>query len=342
MFERFTDPARRVVVLAQEEARRLGHATIGTEHLLIALLVDDEGEASHALPSHVSTAAVRTHVEAVAGRDQHAPAGDIPFGPEAKEALMGALQEAEGLGHEHVGTGHLLLGLLREGDGRACQALEALGADVDAVRERAVALAGGEATGSGLRSWGGEDTMSDRVARARARARAERDPVRESDPQGWEVLDCAGAAALRTLTAARRHAGHALRGEIAPIDLVVGVLAVGDPTVREALAESGADDPSPARLVPEYRTEESGDDTGVQLSVDARRVCTMAARLVATQEGGSIAPAHLLLAALEVLGPLRAAAIAERLGAEEVALRQALLRRTVSPPGEAPPDPSAG
>lgn len=354
MFERFTAPARRVVVHARQEARLLGHPAVGTEHLLLGLLVDDEAEASHALPSHLSPDAVRTHVQAVGGGSEPAPGGEVPLAPEAQEALAGALQEAEGLGHVKAGTGHLLLALLRQGDGRACQALQALGADVGAVRERAVALAGGEAPTSGLRSWGGPDTMSERVVRAKARAQAERDPVRESDPQGWEVLDCAGAAALRALTAARRHAADALRREIAPVDLVVGVLAAGDPVVRGALAEAGADDPSPASVSPGYRDpggagghsndadagRSHGDDAVMALSGDARRAWSMAARLAAGEDA-PITPAHLLLAALEVLGPVRVAAIAERLGAEEIALRPALLRRTVSPPGETAPGPSA-
>ncbi|HVM14673.1 MAG TPA: Clp protease N-terminal domain-containing protein [Egibacteraceae bacterium] len=368
MFERFTAPARRVVVHAQQEARLLGHAAVGTEHLLLGLLVDDEAEASHALPSQVSPDAVRTHVEAVGGSGEPAPGEEVPLAPEAQEALVGALQEAEGLGHAQVGTGHLLLALLRQGDGRACQALQALGADVDAVRERAVALAGGEAPTSGLRSWGGPDTMSERVVRSKDRARAERDPVRESDPQGWEVLDCAGAAALRALTAARHHAADELRREIAPVDLVVGVLAAGDPVVGDALAEAGANDPSPASISPGYRADDAGrshgddagrshgddavrshgddavrshlDDALMALSGDARRAWSMAARLAAGEDA-PITPAHLLLAALEVLGPVRVATIAERLGAEETALRPALLRRTVSPPGETAPDPSA-
>ncbi|MEX0659347.1 MAG: Clp protease N-terminal domain-containing protein [Egibacteraceae bacterium] len=343
MFERFTDAARLVVVKAQEEARLLAHDAIGPEHLLLGLLVDGERAASQALVSFTSLEAVRSHIEEMLGRGEDPPAGHIPFTTPAKHALEGAFREAQGLGHEHIGTEHLLLGLLRDEDSRACGALQALGVDLGAVRERAVAVAGEEAPASGLRSWGGLDPMSERVERARARAQAERDPVHESDPGGWEFLAWAGTATLRAVAAARRHAGDTLRGEIARIDLVVGVLAVGDPEVGAALAEAGAENPSPGRLVPGYREGVSGGDAVVTLSGEARRVCSMAARLV-PEEGAGIRPVHLLLAALEVLGPVRAAAVAERLGAEDVALRPALLRHAVGSPGSpASPgsDPSA-
>lgn len=333
MFERFTDAARLVVVKAQEEARLLAHDAIGPEHLLLGLLVDGERAASQTLASFVSVDAVRSHIEETVGRGEHPPTdAHIPFTTPAKHALEGAFREAQELDHEHIGTEHLLLGLLRDEDSRACVLLQALGVDLGALRERAGAVAGEEAPASGLRSWGGLDPMSERVARARARAQAERDPVHESDPGGWEFLAWAGTATLRAVAAARRHAGDTLRGEIARIDLVVGVLAVGDPEVGEALAEAGAEDALPARLVPGYREGVSGGDAVVTLSGEARRVCSMAARLV-PEEGAGIRPVHLLLAALEVLGPVRAAAVAERLGAEDVALRPALLRYAVGSPG---------
>lgn len=333
MFERFTDPAKQVVALAQGEARALAHTSIGTEHLLLGLVAHSERESSPVLADPVSLAAVRAQVEGLAGRGEHEPAGEAPFAPEGKEAVVAAAREAEELGHGHVGVGHLLLGLLSQRESLACRTLVALGVDLDAARERGVALAWGEAPAeSGLRSWGGSDPLSDRVVRARARARAERDPVHEGNPDGWDVLARAGGATLRALAVARRHAADGLRGEIAPIDLVVGVLAVDDPEVRGALAEAGAQEPSPDALAGGYRDHEVGDDVVTELSGESRRACSMAARL-AGDDGPGITPGHLLLAALEVLGPVRSAAAADRLGAQEVALRPALLRRTVTAPG---------
>jgi ATP-dependent Clp protease ATP-binding subunit ClpC len=144
MFERFTDQARRVVVLAQEEARRLNHSQIGTEHLLLGLLREPASVATEVLVSlGVSVEEVRVGVEESIGRGQTAPRGDMLFTPRAKRALELSLREAEQLGHHDVGTEHLLLGLLREGDGVAAQVLVGLGADHGRVRERVLALVPG-------------------------------------------------------------------------------------------------------------------------------------------------------------------------------------------------------
>jgi prophage maintenance system killer protein len=141
MFTRFTDRARRVVVLAQDEARELGHGFAGTEHLLLGLLAEGEGIAALALESlGISLAEARDRVEEIAGRGQDAPAGHIPFTPPAKQVLERALREALQLGHTYIGTEHLLLSLLAEGDDITAQVLAGRGADYALVQERVVAL----------------------------------------------------------------------------------------------------------------------------------------------------------------------------------------------------------
>ena len=159
MFERFTDRARRVVVLAQEEARMLNHNYIGTEHILLGLIHEGEGVAAKALESlGISLEAVRSQVEEIIGQGQQAPSGHIPFTPRAKKVLELSLREALQLGHNYIGTEHILLGLIREGEGVAAQVLVKLGADLGRVRQQVIQLLSGyqgkepEAAGTGGRS----------------------------------------------------------------------------------------------------------------------------------------------------------------------------------------------
>ena len=135
MFERFTDRARRVVVFAQEEARSLKHNYIGTEHILLGLLREEEGVGARALESlDIHLDAVRARVAEIVGEGQVAPSAHIPFTPRAKKVLELSLREALQLGHNYIGTEHILLGLIREGEGVAAQVLEMLGADLEGVR----------------------------------------------------------------------------------------------------------------------------------------------------------------------------------------------------------------
>src|ERR1700710_1187145 len=144
MFERFTDRARRVVVLAQEEARMLNHNYIGTEHILLGLIHEGEGVAAKALESlGISLEAVRSQVEEIIGQGQQAPSGHIPFTPRAKKVLELSLREALQLGHNYIGTEHILLGLIREGEGVAAQVLVKLGADLGRVRQQVIQLLSG-------------------------------------------------------------------------------------------------------------------------------------------------------------------------------------------------------
>jgi hypothetical protein len=148
MFERFTDRARRVVVLAQEEAVGLKHNYIGTEHILLGLIREREGVAARALESlDISLEAVRAQVEEIIGQGQTTPSGHIPFTPRAKKVLELSLREALQLGHNYIGTEHILLGLIREGQAVAAQVLVKLGADQTRVRQQVVQLlsGGGEA-----------------------------------------------------------------------------------------------------------------------------------------------------------------------------------------------------
>src|ERR671931_437244 len=141
MFERFTDRARRVVVLAQEEARMLNHNYIGTEHILLGLIHEGEGVAAKALESlGIALEGVRQQVEEIIGQGQQAPSGHIPFTPRAKKVLELSLREALQLGHNYIGTEHILLGLIREGEGVAAQVLQKLGADLNRVRQQVIQL----------------------------------------------------------------------------------------------------------------------------------------------------------------------------------------------------------
>jgi ATP-dependent Clp protease ATP-binding subunit ClpC len=141
VFERFTDRARRVVVLAQEEARLLNHNYIGTEHLLLGLIHEGEGVAARALESlGISLESVRSEVEEIIGHGGAPTGGHIPFTPRSKKALEMSLREALELGHNYIGTEHQLLGLLRVKDGVAAEVLTQLGADHDRVRQQVIQL----------------------------------------------------------------------------------------------------------------------------------------------------------------------------------------------------------
>jgi ATP-dependent Clp protease ATP-binding subunit ClpA len=140
MFQRFSDQARRVVVLAREEAVRLNHYSIGTEHILLGLIREDEGTAARALASlGLDLETARQHVEEIVGQskqgnDPEGPSGHVPFTPRAKKVLELSLREALQFSADHIGTEHILLGLVRVGDSVAAQVLIALGMDLSQVR----------------------------------------------------------------------------------------------------------------------------------------------------------------------------------------------------------------
>ena len=141
MFERFTDRARNVVVLAQQEARLLKHNYIGTEHILLGLARESDGLAAKALEAlGISLEAAREQVVEIIGRGERSPSGHIPFTPRAKKVLELSLREALQFGHNYIGTEHLLLGLIREGEGVAAQVLVRLGGDLSAIRQQVIRL----------------------------------------------------------------------------------------------------------------------------------------------------------------------------------------------------------
>jgi len=201
MFERFTDRARRVVVLAQEEARMLNHNYIGTEHILLGLIHEGEGVAAKALESlGISLEGVRQQVEEIIGQGQQAPSGHIPFTPRAKKVLELSLREALQLGHNYIGTEHILLGLIREGEGVAAQVLIKLGADLNRVRQQVLQLLSGyqgkepagATTGSGVGSEQSQSTspVLDQFGRNLTQAAREGklDPVIEREKEIERVM----------------------------------------------------------------------------------------------------------------------------------------------------------
>ncbi|MGA0262958.1 MAG: ATP-dependent Clp protease ATP-binding subunit [Ilumatobacteraceae bacterium] len=180
MFERFTDRARRVVVLAQEEARLLNHSYIGTEHILLGLIHEGEGVAAKALETlGISLEAVRAQVEEIIGQGGSSPSGHIPFTPRAKKVLELSLREDLQLGHNYIGTEHILLGLIREGEGVAAQVLVKLGADLSRVRQQVIQL---------LSGYQGPQGKSEAPAGGREAA-SERGSKEEGDKGGSQILD---------------------------------------------------------------------------------------------------------------------------------------------------------
>jgi ATP-dependent Clp protease ATP-binding subunit ClpC len=170
MFQRFTDRARRVVVFAQDEARGLNHNWIGTEHLLLAVIREGHGVGAKALESmQISLDAARQQVESIIGRGQE-PVGDghIAFTPQAKKVLELSLREALQLGHDYIGTEHILLGLIREGDGVAAQVLVNLGSDLNRARQQVIQLLHGHQGRRTSIATIGEE-LADRLASMAAR-----------------------------------------------------------------------------------------------------------------------------------------------------------------------------
>jgi hypothetical protein len=189
MFQRFTDRARRVVVLAQEEARMLHHNYVGTEHLLLGLLHEGEGVAAGALESlGINREAVRQQVEEIIGHGRKPVSGHIPFTPRTKKVLELSLREALALGHHYIGTEHLLLALLREGQGVAAQVLTRLGADHAQVRERVLAQLTGECEQQDLQA---------RLAADLVDAAEQLTQVRQQKEAAFDPGDLEAAAALR-------------------------------------------------------------------------------------------------------------------------------------------------
>jgi len=226
MFERFTDRARRVVVLAQEEARMLDHNYVGPEHVLLGLIHEGQGVAARALTElGLGLDEVRRQVEELIGRGEHAPSGHIPFTPRAKRVLELSLREALQLGHNYIGTEHILLGILREGENVAAQVLVRMGTDLNRVRLEVIKLVapGAEAEAVSLGA-GGTPPRQTRLA---------------SGAMSQELLLAEVRSALagiaERLTAIERHLGITARTEDAG--------APPDDETAERLADEPDDPP---------------------------------------------------------------------------------------------------
>ncbi|MDE0231871.1 MAG: ATP-dependent Clp protease ATP-binding subunit [bacterium] len=234
MFERFTDRARRVVVMAQEEARKMNHKYIGTEHLLLGLLAEGEGVAAKSLGSlGIDLNSTRETVIETVGVGQQAPTGHIPFTPRAKKVLELALREALQLGHNYIGTEHILLGLIREGEGVAAQVLGQAEAGLQKIRQTVLT----ELSGSGGEGGRAKGQQSPQAARTGA--------GRESHRSGSSILDQFG----RNLTqAARAKELDPVIGRSREIDRMMQILArrtknnpvlIGEPGVGKSAIVEG-------------------------------------------------------------------------------------------------------
>jgi ATP-dependent Clp protease ATP-binding subunit ClpA len=197
VFERFTDRARRVVVLAQEEARLLNHNYIGTEHLLLGLLHEGDGVAATALTElGISVEAVRAQVEEIIGQGQSAPTGHIPFTPRAKKVLELSLREAKQLDHNYIGTEHILLGLIREGEGVAAHVLVKLGGDLSRVRQQVIQVLSGSAA-AGMEAGAGTRLVRMTVPEELREAEEQLTRVRREKEAAIDAEDFERAAGLR-------------------------------------------------------------------------------------------------------------------------------------------------
>src|SRR5437870_6625797 len=238
MFERFTDRARRVVVLAQEEARMLNHNYIGTEHILLGLIHEGEGVAAKALESlSISLDGVREQVQEIIGQGQQAPSGHIPFTPRAKKVLELSLREALQLGHNYIGTEHILLGLIRKGEGVDTQVHVKQGSDLRRERQHVIQPLSGYAGGKEAASTGAGPG--------------------ESAPSGSLVLDQFG----RNLTQlAREKKLDPVIGRAREIERVMQVLSrrtknnpvlIGEPGVGKTAIVEGLSQQIVANVVPD-------------------------------------------------------------------------------------------
>jgi ATP-dependent Clp protease ATP-binding subunit ClpA len=243
MFERFTNRARRAVVLAQEEARLLQHNYIGTEHLLLGLLAEGSGVGYQALTAEgISLEAVRGQVEQIVGQGDSTPSGHIPFTPRAKKVLELSLREALQLGHNYIGTEHMLLGLIREGEGVACQAMVALGANLPAITARVHTMVGGAMvvprTGIPRRMWASL-TRSGRASAATGPIIYGPEPIFGSPPEGQPVLRRLTAGAWRAVLFGQAESLRHGRPRAGEEHLLLGILAEAEGNGAKALNAVG-------------------------------------------------------------------------------------------------------
>jgi hypothetical protein len=277
MFERFTDRARRVVVLAQEEARMLSHNYIGTEHILLGLIHEGDGVAARALEGlGVRPDAVRDRIEYIVGTGEHAPSGHIPFTPRAKKVLELSLREAIQLGHNHIGTEHILLGLMSEGEGVAYQVLTELGLTSAKVRKAVIQRITGRSAENIPAEPGSPVTLEFRLKRIERRlgisqsaavaslderiAQLRRDKESAIDTQDFER-----AAGLREderlLLRERAAASEALEEDVIPIVEELAAARAEIARLTDLLREHGIETPPDAAPGPPPGSNGHSDET---------------------------------------------------------------------------------
>ncbi len=243
MFERFTERARKVVVLAQEEARHFNHNYIGTEHLLLGLLREDEGVAARALSSlNVTLDEVREQVESIVGYGEEGTGGQAPFTPRSKKVLELALREALQLGHNYIGTEHILLGLVRESEGVAARVLSNLDVDPDKVRREVVRMLGGGRSGRG---------RSGEQGGAKGGTEAKRPKTRQLDQYGRNLTMYAEEDKLDPVIGRAQEIERIMqilvrRTKNNPV--IIGEPGVGKTAIVEGLAEEIAEERVPEIL----------------------------------------------------------------------------------------------
>jgi ATP-dependent Clp protease ATP-binding subunit ClpA len=270
MFERFTDRARRVVVLSQEEARRLGHNYIGTEHILLGLVHEGDGVGARSLEAlGVDLAKVRRKVEEIIGESgsDAQPSAHIPFTPRAKKVLELSLREALQLGHNYIGTEHVLLGLVREGEGVAAQVLVALGADLSTVRSKVYQmLAGGAPSAAALVATPYARRMQLAGVRAAARAsagRARADDMLERSVDRI-VFRRFTVSAARVLLLAESEAMRLGHPTVRVAHLLLGLVLEGEGRAAQALTAAGVDLGRARAAVEQTLGTGSGEGGGIE------------------------------------------------------------------------------
>jgi ATP-dependent Clp protease ATP-binding subunit ClpA len=312
-FDRFNDRAKRVLALAQDEAIRFNHNYIGVEHLLLGLIREGEGVAARVLDSlGVDLRKARTNVEFVIGRgDSTTSPSEITLSPRTKKVIELAIDEGRKLGHSHVGTEHLLLGIVREGQSIGAGVLESLGVSMEQVRHQVIAVLGQQGTdlsaaaSAGIGHAGG------------ARLMASSHPVASVDR-----LDASGQ---RALARAYWEAGRANETEVAPHHLLRGLLASEQAWIQIALTQLGVDSPALlARLDAAAPPAKASSGDGLREAPALGEVFARAASLAAERNRAFIRPEHLLLA---IAGsPGIAAAALESMGATQQRIREILER----------------
>jgi len=324
MFERFTDRARRVIVLSQDEARQLSHDYIGTEHLLLGMLREGEGVAAVALEgSGITLDAARADVEARVGRGTRTPSGHIPITPRAKQVLEMSLREALDRGHDYLGTEHILLGLLREGHSVGCDVVDALGDGRDQLRTRVLGLLAGTGAASPPRVPVPTPKGSDGPTTEAAAAGSELPVFRRFTSDARSALVLAGAEAPRSGL-----------GRVGEEDLLIGILAEGKGRGARALAAVGVTLEAAHRVIPDARgprEREAGER--LPLHASAVEVVEMALVEAVTAGRDRVDSGDLLLGLVRraEAGTGSAGEALTALGTSPAALRSAM---TVLDPGE--------